>query len=247
MKKLFVVFILSTQFVCAQQIITDRPDQTESPIVIPKRSVQIETGATLAFLQNDTTNYQEIMMPTSLFRISLAKWIELRVVTNLMGRNVQKSFRIGMPDLEIGTKISLFNKMKGKMKIGIISHLIVPSGTKGFSGNRFGNSTKFSFSNAITPRFSISYNLGYNYYGSGVGNLSYTLSFGVSITDRLSAYIEPYGQWVDFKTPHLNMDGGFTYLLKENMQLDFSIGLGLTYKMNYISLGYSWNIRNKKK
>jgi hypothetical protein len=42
----------------------------------------------------------------------------------------------------------------------------------------------------------------------------------------------------------LNFDAGLTYLVKDNVQLDFSFGTGLTHKMNYISLGCCWKIEN---
>jgi len=35
----------------------------------------------------------------------------------------------------------------------------------------------------------------------------------------------------------LNSDAGITYLIKKNLQIDFSSGLGLNQKMNYFSIG----------
>lgn len=55
-------------------------------------------------------------------------------------------------------------------------------------------------------------------------------------------YVETFGEYSDFEELTSNFDSGLTYLVKENLQLDFSLGLGLNQKMNYFSFGFSWNI-----
>ena len=77
--------------------------------------------------------------------------------------------------------------------------------------------------------------------GKGNGTLIYTLSFGVRVSEKVGFYIEPYGEWTDFKAYLSNFDAGFTYLVKDNLQLDFSFGTGINYTMNYIAAGVSWN------
>jgi hypothetical protein len=64
----------------------------------------------------------------------------------------------------------------------------------------------------------------------------------MGITKKLGTFLETYGEVVDFNDWISNFDAGLTYLIKENMQLDFSFGLGLNHKMNFFSMGYSMNI-----
>jgi hypothetical protein len=59
---------------------------------------------------------------------------------------------------------------------------------------------------------------------------------------QMGMYVETFGEYSDFTEIISKIDSGFTYLIKENLQLDFSLGLGLNQKMNYFSLGFSWNI-----
>jgi len=53
---------------------------------------------------------------------------------------------------------------------------------------------------------------------------------GYSLTDRLGAFVELFGD-VPMSapgTPATSFDGGFTYLVSENFQLDALAGVGLS-------------------
>ena len=58
-------------------------------------------------------------------------------------------------------------------------------------------------------------------------------------------YIEAYGDYVEFEDWLNSMDAGFTYLLRDNVQLDYSFGWGLDYTMNYHSIGISFYLPTK--
>ena len=50
MKHLYIIlFVLSSQLIFAQQIVTDRPDQTESSSTIQARAFQFETGFQMSY------------------------------------------------------------------------------------------------------------------------------------------------------------------------------------------------------
>ena len=53
----------------------------------------------------------------------------------------------------------------------------------------------------------------------------YTLATGFGLTDRLGAFVELYGDLgLDSAAPDTHsFDGGFTYLLRANLQLDLTI------------------------
>ena len=63
------------------------------------------------------------------------------------------------------------------------------------------------------------------------------------MVDKLSAYIEPFGEYFNFSDFYINADTGITYLLRDNFQLDISFGTGLNYKINYVAFGFSWRIQ----
>ena len=114
------------------------------------------------------------------------------------------------------------------------------------SNDKFGTINKLSISHSINDNIGLGYNVGYNYFGTGNGDLTYSIAMGIGITEKAAIYIEPYGDLVEFKDHEANFDAGVTYLLQDNFQLDFSFGTGINHPMNYISFGFSWQLMKKK-
>ncbi|NOR75995.1 MAG: hypothetical protein GQ525_12665 [Draconibacterium sp.] len=245
-KYLLIALILFIGKVNAQQIITDRPDQTESSSTVPKGSLQIESGLLLSFIEANSETERQLLAPTTLFRYGLTTGIEIRVLNQFENiKNIENSNQeSGISDLEIGTKIQVLQKENINTEIAFLSHLIIPTGSKSLTNDRYGSINKISVSHSINKNIGIGYNGGYNYFGTGKGDLTYSLVLGIGISKKVGIYIETYGSVVEFENHESNFDTGFTYLLKDNFQLDFSFGTGINYTMNYISIGFSWNIRN---
>lgn len=151
----------------------------------------------------------------------------------------------GISDLEVGTKIQLLNKEDVNTEIAFLSHLIIPIGTKEISGEKFGSANKLAFSHEINKNVSLGYNAGYNYWGTGKGDFVYSMAVGFAMNDKVGVYLEMYGDVVEFHELMANFDTGLTYLVKENLQLDFSFGTGINDRTNYISAGCSWKIFRK--
>lgn len=233
----------------SQTINTDRPDQTESSATVPNKSLQIESGVLIGFTEEPGLSTRQILAPTSLLRFALFNFAELRFVSQIEHfRNYNKGMdRLGLSDLELGTKIQLFQKEGVGFEAAVLSHWVIPSGSTFLSNGMNGTVNKICLSHAISNNLGIGYNIGYNYFGIGDGDLTYSIALGYSINDRVGVYIEPYGEYSNLKTYVSNFDAGFTYLIYEQLQADFSFGVGLNNKMNYASLGISWLLlRNNK-
>lgn len=241
---LALALCLSGYSALSQAIVTDRPDQTESSSTVDKGSLQIETGILLGFTEDDFTSERQLLAPTTLFRYGITKGLELRILSQFESlKDEISSQKInGISDLEIGTKIQFLKKENLNTEIAFLSHLILPTGSKGLTNDTFGTINKLSISHGLSDIMSIGYNVGYNYFGEGKGDLTYSIALGISITDSFGVYIEPYGNLVEFDTHEASFDAGIAYLLKDNVQLDFSFGTGINHTMNYISVGCSINI-----
>lgn len=238
---ILLILIASNSFVKAQ-IVTDRSDQTESSTTIPNKSSQLEMGVA----NENYKSEQSLLLPTTLFRYGLTKSIELRFVEQLVGFNKSTSSKteFGLSDVELGAKIQVFKKEDVNTKIAFISHLIIPTGNSELTNTYFGTVNKLAVSHNLNNFLELGYNLGYNYFGTGNGDLTYSMVLGIGLSDKFGTYVETYGEYANFTDFISNIDGGVTYLLKENLQLDFSVGLGLTHEMNYFSIGFSWNINS---
>lgn len=227
----------------AQQIETDRPDQTESSSVIPKRSMQLETGIQYGHVGWAKNREVHLLMPTALLRIGILKNIELRVVNQFLRvQNEELNLgHFGFSDVELGAKVQLLRKEHVNTEIAFISHVVLPVGNELLTGNRIGSINKLCISHALNSLLTLGYNLGYNYIEASEQFATYSIALGFSLGERLGFYIEPYGNWDFNQSLNHNLDGGFTYLLKDNIQLDASYGVGLNYRMHYAALGLSWN------
>ena len=239
-----IIFLLCCSItLAAQEIITDRPDQTESSSTIQKENLQIESGLLLEFLGEDIScSERNILAPTTLIRYGLLDFAELRIVSQIESVKNNSISVTGISDLEIGTKLQLLKKEKSLLEIALLSHIIIPTGSKEVSSNTTGSINKLCVSHRSNTNISIAYNLGYNYFGSGKGDLTYSFVLGSRINDKASVYFEPYGEFIEFEDNVININSGITYLLKDNFQLDFSFGTGINHIFNYTAIGFSWNI-----
>jgi len=68
--------------------------------------------------------------------------------------------------------------------------------------------SKLAFSNPINNLVGIGYNIGYSNFGFDNRSLFYSLVAGFSISNKVSAYIEPFGEIFNFETLYINADAG---------------------------------------
>jgi hypothetical protein len=226
----------------AQVIVTDRPDQTEAASTIPKGSFQIESG--LLIIHDGGDSERSIFLPTTLFKYAISNTFELRLqhdynIKEYIAFNDKKSIS-GIGDVQVGAKLFIYDG--GKTQVSFLSHLILPTGNKLFGHGDYATINKLSIGHELSEKVSIGYNLGYDYFNESILTYSVALAFG--LTDKVGVYFEPYGTLDESEDYDSNFDMGFTYLVYNNLQLDFSFGFGLNNDMNYTSFGFSWNIPN---
>lgn len=230
----------------AQQIESDRPDQTESSVVRPKPSIQLETGIQYGHVGWAKNHEVHLLMPTGPLRIGILKNIELRVVYQFFRvQNEELNLgHFGFSDVELGAKVQLLRKEHVNTKIAFISHVVLPIGNELLTGNLIGVVNKLCISHELNSLLSLGYTLGCSYADASTQLATYSITLGISLGERLGFYIEPYGDWDFNHSANHNLDVGFTYLLKDNIQLDASNGVGLNYRMHYAALGLSWNFNH---
>jgi len=225
------------------QIITDRPDQTESSATVEPGDLQIESGILIGFEGDAFNSTRQLLAPTTLFRYGVTELFEIRIVSQYETLRLGEFKTQGISDLQVGTKIQFFQDENANTEIAFLSHLVLPSGARELTVDQFGTINKLSISHGLGNKMGIGYNIGYDYF-EGRGDLTYSIALGISVNDRVGLYIEPYGAFVELDEHIANFDAGFTYLVNENLQLDYSFGLGINHRMNYNSIGVSWLIKN---
>lgn len=242
-KQILVIFLAVMTFgQINAQLVTDRPDQTESSSTVGIGALQIESGILIGFEENGTFSTRQILFPTTLFRYGLTKGIEIRVLNQFEDVKIGGKSTQGISDIELGAKIQILKDEDKNTEIAVLSHLLVPSGTKELTGDKFGTINKISVSHLLKENLGLGYNLGYDYFGENNGDLTFSLALGIGLSKKVEIYIETFGKMEQLEEFVVNFDTGFTYLVRENLQFDFSFGTGINNRMNYISIGCSWLI-----
>lgn len=236
---LVVLFIELLSY--SQQIITDRPDQTESSSTIPRGSLQIEMG----LVANSFENINGFAGPSTLLRVGLLKGLELRIFNQYESYKLDFGFDnekySGFSDLELGFKVQLFKKEGVNTEIAFLSHAIIPTANEELSNDKMGTINKLSISHNLSDKISFGYNIGYD-YKSQIHSFTYSAALGFSLGQQLGGYIEPYGAYGEQGFYESYLDAGLTYLMTDNFQLDTSYGVGLNNDLQFFSAGFSWNI-----
>lgn len=244
MKKLgLFILMISTVAASAQSIVTDRPSQSNSSTVIPKSSFQVEAGASAIFTTSGATSASQLIAPTTLLRYGVSNYFEFRAQTQFESYKAPLDLTrtSGVADFQVGIKIRFLDNDEDQTKIAWVSHLSVPTGSRGVSSGEYSTINSLAVSHVLADNISLFYNAGYNVFLDRYGDATYSIGASLGVTDKLNFFVESYGQYIQLKTYQASFDGGLSYLLKDNVQLDFSYGAGLNHKMNFLSLGFSWN------
>ncbi len=242
MKILYTLIFILCAFTnsIAQIIVTDRPDQTESSSVVQSGSLQIESG--FLIIENHTHEEKNIYLPTTLFRIGLTKTIEIRVLNQFEYKLYDTYSLKGFNNLECGIKMQLLQKENIRTELAFLSHVVLPTASDFFNENELSVINKLCVSHKSNNNLNFGYNIGYNYYKNETGDFTYSFVLGYGINDEISTYIEPYGEVVGFKQYVSNINMGITYLIQNNLQLDYSYGTGLNHTFNFMAIGLRINI-----
>ena len=226
---LFLIFQSSTIY---SQIISDRPSQTDSPLVIDKGYIQIETGISVEEIQSDIN---------SLVRIGVFDGFELRINSNyIINDEISFQKKSSFDDFEIGSKFRILENDEKNTNIGFLTYLSIPTAPEVFSYNEYGFLNKLLFSHNLTSGSEIAYNIGYNKFSNYDGLFTYSLIYGKSL-GSFSTFFELFGN-SSSNNSNLNFDSGLTYIIDNDRQLDLSIGKGLNNDLFFVNLGFSFRI-----
>lgn len=224
-------------------LITDRPDQTESAFTVPPHLFQLEAGWGYGERRDSGARVTIQGFPQALLRFGLNELFELRL--GVPGIEIEtgddrsgSSTTRGLVDATLGFKVVLA-KEKGLLpQTAFLGTLIVPSGDEEFTSDRVDPSFRFVFSNTLSSRLSLGYNLGILWRteadSSGTQDtqslFDWTVALGIAATDRIGVFVEAFGlSPIESATPTVtSFDTGLTYLLTPRLQFDGSASVGLS-------------------
>ena len=237
---------------------SDRPDFTEASSTVGLGRVQLEAGYTFLRDRDRGTTTTLHSYPEALFRIGMfAEWFELRVGQNVFSeriRSPQENLRnTGRTDLYLGVKLALLEQKESLPEVAMILQTNIPSGANAFNAREMlpGVSLLYSWDlieDCLALAGSTQINRVRDDSAHFYTEVAQSLSFAYTLSDRLGAYTEwfaffPTSGLDSSAAPRHFLDGGFTYLLTDNFQLDIRAGVGLNRRADNFFAGSGFVIR----
>lgn len=236
-----------------QEMITDRPDATESPNTVPIKSFQIETGGLYERNNDQDIKTDLIVFNNSLIRYGVFKNFELRLawaISEIREGNSHQNLDLvasGFSPLILGAKVAITEEKGLLPDIGLMVHITLPFlASKDYKPETTSVSFRFAFAHTINKKSSFSYNLGAQWADDSLeAAYVYSLAYAYGITEKLGVYVEVYGNFPENSRANHSCDTGLTYLIKNNFQLDATVGTGLTGNQDLLlGAGFSYRFPN---
>jgi len=235
------------------KLITDRPDATEAPSVVPAKYLQVETGGFYESFSENNIKFERNVYNTTLLRYGILNNLELRVGWNIeeqsttFGNTSLQNKLTGFSPMLFGVKVAIAEEKEGMPEIGLIGHIFLPfTASDDFKPETTGVDFRFAFSHTLSEKENLSYNIGAQ-WGDDSPETAYiyTIAYGYAITDKAGFYAELYGDMPENSSANHFWDVGATYLVKPTIQLDVTVGSGITKGQDILlSAGLSFRIPN---
>ena len=240
------VLIAASSPVCADSLVTDRPDATESSSVIASGFAQFEVGVTAV---EGTDGESAVEYGGSLLRVGLVEDWELRLG---WGGYLESDTVSGANDAMLGFKYYITPEGDSWLEpeAAILVHTSLPVGDRDITSDECDPDFLLSFSHTLSEQFSLGYNLGGMLETSekadgGETTLSsglYSVALGYGATEQLGLFLEVFGAvGLSAEASPASLDGGITWLFNDDSQLDVFAGVGLNDDADdwFVGLGYS--------
>jgi hypothetical protein len=240
-----------------EPLITDRPDFTEASSTVGKGVLQIEFGYT--YTQNRDNGSETIShsIGEPLFRYGiLADWLEFRFAAfpTIEERNPAggpNDTTSGTEDLYLGFKIGLTPQEGILPEMAILPQMTVPSGSSAFTNDQVLPGVNWLYSWALSDDLSVAgstqFNRAVNDTGDAYTEWAQSATAAFAITEDVGGYVEWYGLFPHAATggvkPEHYLNGGFTYLLSNDVQFDIRAGYGLNDAADDVFIGTGLSVR----
>jgi hypothetical protein len=235
-----------------QPLVTDRPDFTESSSTVGRGVLQLEMGYTYVSDNDGTDQTVTHSYPEPLFRYGVfAEWLELRVGWNYANEFVGGIESSGAEDLYLGFKIGLTPQEGILPEMALIPQITVPTGADVFSADETLAGLNWCYGWEINDLISTGGSTQFNRAIDEVTDAAYTewaqsFVLGCTLTEQLGAYTEWYAFFphsADTALPEHYLNGGFAYLINDDIQWDVRAGVGLNDAADDYFVGTGISIR----
>lgn len=241
----FLFFLISAGAWAQEPIETDRPDQSSTPSIVPAGHFQMETGIRHTQAEPHHPQWQ---LPTALLKYGVNDKFELRLNVQYAYNKTPDSTNSGIKPLVAGIKAKLAEEKGWLPAAAVLVNFKIPNAaSESFKADNFAPEIVFAMKKSIGNNTEIQYNAGVSWDGeTPQPSYLYTLSPNFDITDKLGMFVESYAYFPEHSHPDHWVDGGFTFLITNAIQLDVSAGYELSshdsHHSFFESVGFSFRM-----
>jgi len=217
---------------------------------LEKNLFQIELETTYSEQSENNETIRSFSIPSTLFRFGLTGKMELQLNTPIIKEELYENDHLihslnKFDNIQFGFSYNLFNEKNILPQTALMIRAIVP--TENTCWSDMGYVLALNFSNTLSSKISLNYNLGIakecrtNPTGYYIFNLSY------DVNSDFHCFIENFGDYTLSELISQNLNVGFGFNLKDNITLDFSYQNGLNHDLNSVGFIFAYNFSFKRK
>jgi hypothetical protein len=248
-----------------EPLATDRPDFTEASSVVGLGIVQMESGYTFVYRDDDRdgTITKVHSTPEMLWRIGIHEDVELRLVWNYLWERSRLRSAVASPeggeDFTFGAKFALLEERGLIPEAALILDCTIESGASAFRTEDADVGSNLLYSWTLPQDWSLAGSSGLSTATEDIpvaGGLltnrdghvvmHQSVAVGVPLCDAMGMYLEYFGLYTlgrNSNFPENYVDGGFTFLLSNDIQLDVRAGKGLNDHASDFFSGVGLSVR----
>jgi Putative MetA-pathway of phenol degradation len=224
------------------EITTDRPDVTNSSLVVPAGSFQSENGVNFSSRDGGRT----IDGTNSRWRLGVAPCLEFLVDLPTYFGTVSGRGSSGFSDVSPAIKWQI-SPVPGKIDLSAVFGMAVPTGALAIAGRGPQPYLQFPWSWELQEGWGVSgmfteFFRPSDFTARRITETTFVLE--KKLTERFSVFTEYVGDYPDGAGPSLMINSGGIYHLSRLQQVDFHLAFGLNHNApNYIvGVGYSFRV-----
>ena len=233
------------------ELVTDRPDFTESSEVIPRGGYQFESGLTFEGDTHDGQRARSLSAPGSLLRVGLGLRTELRISSDGFQSEAINSVRSsGYADLGLGLKIRLLDQAKVGFDFAIIPMVSLPTGGEGFTSGHADPTLKLTWARELPAGWGATGNFNFSSVSDEEGRFTQR-AISASFGHAIAGGWEGFGELYSF-TPMergersgVTLDWGIARQIGRDLHFDIAAGRGLTAAAPDWFVGIGFAVRGR--
>ena len=239
-----------------EPLTTDRPDFTEASSTVGLGVTQIEAGYTYSYDSDDGESVRSHSLGEPLFRHGIiANWLELRVAVFPVEERTRtattSNTTAGTEDMLLGLKFALTAQEAMLPEMAIVPQMTVPTGSNAFTSDRVLPGVNWLYSWEITDTLATAGSTQFFREVDGGTDDTFTQwaqswTVSTSLSDQVGSYVEWFGLFpsdADTEQTQHYLNGGFTWLVTNDVQFDIRAGWGLNDAADDFFAGTGLSVR----